>query len=125
VANKNVSMLCLSINRVNSLHRYARKIKVAGIIYLHRISDVRMTERPLTHLKAFEKMCGGGNFPEKILLVTTMWSLVDERTGSHREEELRRKYWSSMMACGSDMMRFEDMEDTESAWCAVNLLLEG
>jgi hypothetical protein len=95
---------------------------VTGIIYLHRISDVRMTEQPLTHLKAFEKMCGD-NYTEKILLVTTMWSLVDAPTGLEREEELRAKYWSSMMACGSDMVRFEDMEDTESAWRAVRILL--
>jgi len=123
VANKNVSIFHLSTNLVNALHRYARKIKVAGIIYLHRISDVRMTERPLTHLKAFEKMCGGNNFPEKILLVTTMWSLVEEATGSHREDELRTKYWSSMMTCGSDMIRFED--NAESAWCAVNYFSKG
>jgi len=83
-----------------------------------------MTERPLAHLAVFEKMCGDVDFPQKILLVTSMWRYIDEEKGSRREGEIRRKYWSSMMALGSRMVRFEDEGDYVSAWRGVNVLLE-
>jgi hypothetical protein len=88
------------------------------------MQDVRMTERPLAHLAKFEKMCGDVDFPQRTLLVTTKWRSVDEAKGSRREEEIRRKYWSSMMALGSRMVRFEDKGDSMSAWRVVDALLE-
>jgi len=91
---------------------------------MHRILDARMIERPLAHLTTFEKLCGGINFPQRTLLVTTMWQSVDEERGSRREEEIQRKYWSSMMDLGSRMVRFDDQGDAVCAWRAVDVLLE-
>jgi hypothetical protein len=126
---------CLSSRRVDNItfnsydanlspSRYAKKFRVAGILYMHRILDGRMTERPLAHPAVFQNMCGDVDIPRRMLLVTTMWRLVDEEKGSRREEQIRREYWSSMMALGSRMVRFEDKGDSESAWRAVDVLLE-
>jgi hypothetical protein len=90
---------------------------------MHRISDDRMTERPDAHLTMLKKMCGGDDFPRRILLVTTMWHLVDEEKGTRREDLIRTKYWKTMTTLGTKMFRFEDKDDTESAWCAVEALL--
>lgn len=66
-------------------------------------------------------MCGG-NLPEKVLLVTTMWCHVDRAMGLRREEELRMKYWKATNK--PNMARFEDTDNAVQAWNAVDLLLE-
>jgi hypothetical protein len=81
-----------------------------------------MTERPGAHLATLEKLCGD-DFPQRILLVTTMWHLVDEEKGPSREEKIRTDYWQTMTTRGTKMFRFEDKDDAESAWCAVETLL--
>ena len=100
----------------------SEKIKPAGIIYVHRISDNRMTERPGAHLATLQKWCGD-DFPQRILFVTTMWHLVDEEMGTRREEQIRTDYWKTMTTRGTKMFRFEDKDDAESAWRAIDALL--
>jgi len=86
---------------------------------VHRILDNRMTERPGAHLATLQKLCGD-DFPQRILLVTTMWHLVDEEKGSSREEKIRTEYWTTL---GNKMFRFKDKDDSESAWRAIGALL--
>jgi hypothetical protein len=100
---------------------YAKKNKVAGILYMHRITDPRMTESPLVHLLSFEKLCRE-DLTKRIILATTMWKHVNEEKGLQREAELRRTYWKTMIDRGSEVVRFEDT--AESAWSIVRLLLE-
>jgi hypothetical protein len=99
---------------------YDRKNKVAGILYLHRISDVRLTESPFAHLMMFQQSWGGNVLPQRVLLATTMWSQVDPATGDYREEKIRG-VWEKMIALGSGMTRFD--HTTESAWQIVDQLL--
>jgi hypothetical protein len=82
-----------------------------------------MSEPPLKRLRTFEKLCGG-DLPEKVLLVTTMWCHVDPAMGLRREEELRKKYWKLAKTNRPNMARFEDTADAAQAWNAVDLLLE-
>lgn len=99
---------------------YDRKNQVAGILYLHRISDVRLTESPYAHLMMFQKSWEGYVLPQRVLLATTMWGQVDPPTAHHREEKIR-DVWGTMIALGSGMTRFD--HTTESAWKIVDLLL--
>jgi len=61
----------------------------------------------------FEKLCGPSAL-QNVILTTTMWDEVDEATGLMREEELRTKYWKSMITFGSRMARVGNTYD--SAW---------
>jgi len=106
--------------RIPNFQRYDRKNKVAGILYLHRISDVRLTESPFAHLMMFQQSWGGNVLPQRVVLATTMWSQVDPETGYHREEDIRR-IWGTMTALGSGVTRFD--HTTESAWRIVDRLL--
>jgi hypothetical protein len=106
--------------------RADRNVKVAGILYLHKINEKRITESPIIHLRPFEKLCGK-DFPKKVVLVTTFWKFVSLETGNQREKELRDKYWSTMTAGGSSgIHRFESTAESasDSAWGAVDLLLQ-
>lgn len=81
-------------------------IKLRGIIFLHRITDVRMQGSALTNFHIFQELCGEealGN----VILLTTMWDQLDhEGTGRRRQQELREEYWDSMIENGSYVRKF-------------------
>jgi hypothetical protein len=95
--------------------QYSHKtsVKVGTVIYLHRISDNRMSATQLQNLHKFAKLCGPQAMPNAVI-ATTMWDDVHESTRVRREQELRDQFWSGMLADGC---RFERFENTpESAW---------
>ena len=53
---------------------YEQDIKLAGIIYLHRITDVRISGSSLRNLKIFKALCvEEKNVFKHVVLATTMW----------------------------------------------------
>ncbi|KAI3327314.1 P-loop containing nucleoside triphosphate hydrolase protein [Xylariaceae sp. AK1471] len=68
---------------------YKNKILLHGIVYLHRISDVRMQGSAKRNLLTFKELCGEKALV-KVILATTMWDKVSEEEGSRRENELRK-----------------------------------
>ncbi|KDQ52989.1 hypothetical protein JAAARDRAFT_197776 [Jaapia argillacea MUCL 33604] len=99
---------------------YNNRILLSGILYFHQISDNHMAGTPLKNLDMFQKLCGK-NALENVILTTTVWDEVDERTGSAREEELKSKYWSSMLAKKSRTSRF--LNTPQSAWAVLDPIL--
>ncbi len=97
-------------------------VKLSGIIFLHRISDVRMAGSARRNLSMFKKLCGEICYPS-ILLATTMWSRVDEPTGASREAELvsKSEYWGFMVQRGSKVFRHTGTK--ESALDLVKYIL--
>jgi len=98
---------------------YKNKIHLAGIIYMHRISDNRMAGSPLKNLRMFGKLCGDEALPN-VILATTMWDRVDPSTAVRREDELKRDFWKRMLALGSPVVRFHGT--FESAWQIIDLV---
>ncbi|KAJ8118978.1 hypothetical protein ONZ43_g3888 [Nemania bipapillata] len=76
------------------LKTYKRKIHLSGILYLHRISDNRMSGNALRNLKMFQNLCGQTALPN-VILATTMWEKVSEAEGVRLETLLKNKeqYW--------------------------------
>ncbi|KAG6332874.1 hypothetical protein ID866_6209 [Astraeus odoratus] len=97
---------------------YMRGVKLSGILYLHRITDVREAATPLRNLNMFKKLCGKRNF-KNVILVTTMWDELstDIELGSQREVELLSTFWKPMVKHGSITRRFDHTED-----CARNII---
>jgi hypothetical protein len=89
---------------------YSQDIKVTGIIYVHRISDVRMQGTSLKNLNMFEKLCGDSTF-KNVVLLTTRWDATKEETYTNKEEELKKKFWKIMIHKGSKVMRYRDDAD--------------
>lgn len=102
---------------------YSRKIPLHGILYLHRISDVRLAGSGMKNLRVFRKLCGPDAL-KKVILVTTMWEQVSESVGAEREKELRttQEFWGSMMKKGSRIERY--WNNKESAVTLVSLLIQ-
>ena len=70
-----------------SIYRYQQGIKLAGVLYLHRISDNRMSGTPVKNFKMFRKLCGDSAL-QNVIIVTNMWGEVNPQVGEEREAEL-------------------------------------
>jgi len=103
-------------------YRYANDILLSGLLYFHRISDNRMAGTPLKNLRMFEELCGKNAF-HNVIFATTMWDEIDEIPGVAREQELKLKYWKTMLDRGSTTSRF--LRTRESAFTLIDPLIEG
>jgi len=63
-----------------------------------------MAGTALKNLRLLESLCGEGF--NKIVLTTTMWDEVEERTGHHRENDLKNSYWKDMVEHGASIKHF-------------------
>ncbi|KAK0721566.1 hypothetical protein B0T26DRAFT_769042 [Lasiosphaeria miniovina] len=101
---------------------YRRRVRLAGLVYLHRITDPRMQGTTLKSLDLFKKLCGPRALPA-VVLATTMWPALEaaapRRTsdrdrelaagvGQQRESDLlKAKFWGEMVKGGSRMVRHD------------------
>jgi hypothetical protein len=89
---------------------YTAKVRLSGIIYLHRISDIRMQGSALKNLFMFKQLCGPDAL-KSVVLATTMWDRVSEVEGKARETELvsTKGIWGGMVERGSRVYRHTGM----------------
>jgi hypothetical protein len=101
---------------------YNNEVKLSGILYLHRITDPRMTGSAKKNLFMFKKLCGPDAL-KHVVLVTTMWELVNERTGKERQLELEttEEFWGYMLRKGSRIE--QHMNTPDSARRIVQLFM--
>jgi exonuclease VII small subunit len=106
-----------------NLLRYEKDIKLAGIIYLHRITDNRMGGTPHRNLHMFEELCGD-QAVKNVVLVTTMWDRgkTDPKIFNQREKELFNYYWKTMINYGASTARFDN--SAASVWNIIDPILK-
>lgn len=83
---------------------YDEGLLLSGIIYLHRVTDIRMEGPSLKNLRMMKKLCGENSLAN-VVLATTMWEKVTEEEGTRREQELKQVFWKEMIASGSTVRR--------------------
>lgn len=92
---------------------YSQDIKLSGVLYLHRITDIRVGGTSLRNLTMFKKLCGDQFYP-RVFLVTTMWDKVSKTEGEKREQELIGKsdFWGTMIKGGASFERHYGTRDS-------------
>lgn len=114
MAHESVSLLHgIVVSITDSIDRYRKNINLTAIIYLHKISDNRMTGSLLKNLQMFTNLCGQQAMPH-VVIATTMWGNVDKVEGAEREDELRKDFWKESLEHGCTTARFD--KTFESAW---------
>ncbi|KAI0453877.1 P-loop containing nucleoside triphosphate hydrolase protein [Xylaria acuta] len=93
---------------------YKQDMKLSGIIYLHPISDTRMTHHATKNLQMFQKLTGDKNLGN-VVLTTSMWDRVPYEEGLARERELKDKFWKLLIACGAKVVRHEGTPESAQA----------
>ena len=91
---------------------------MSGILYLHRISDPRMGGISRRNFNMFRKLCRDETL-RNVLIVTTMWGLVDAQVGEAREEELKTNdiFFKPVLDEGARMARHDNTHQ-----CAQDLV---
>ncbi|KDR66193.1 hypothetical protein GALMADRAFT_81152 [Galerina marginata CBS 339.88] len=102
---------------------YKSKRCLNGVIYLHNIANTRMGGISRRNLKMFQKLVGNDSLCN-VIIVTTMWSTVDNAVGEKREEELRSKdvFFKPLLEQKAQLLRHDSGKD--SADRIVNAILE-
>ncbi|RGP71717.1 hypothetical protein FLONG3_7021 [Fusarium longipes] len=106
---------------------YRRGMTLAGVLYLHRISDNRVSGSAIKNFNLLEKMCGP-HAASRVFLITTMWDLTQTGKLSRREAEMREtrlasteEYWGKLCRQGSRTKRWQG--DYRTAQSIVSELL--
>ncbi|KAH6708801.1 hypothetical protein BKA61DRAFT_490578 [Leptodontidium sp. MPI-SDFR-AT-0119] len=107
---------------------HIQDIRLSGIIYLHRITDMPLGGSALKNLSMFKKLCGE-DFYSNIVLVTTMWGNLTspslfEEVGIQREKQplADPKWWRLMSQRGSKVYRHQ--AERQSALDIVDYLVQ-
>lgn len=100
--------------------QYQLGFELKGIIYMHRITDIKYTGSNNKTFEIFKRICGKDAL-KNVLLLTSRWNEVDEATGASRERQLRETFWCFMLSHGSCMSRFSG--DHSSAVSLTSQLL--
>lgn len=95
--------------------QYQLGIRLRGVIYLHRITDVKMQGSTLRNFEMFRRICGEKAL-KNVVLLTTMWDkLTDRVEGLDRDQQLRQDFWSLMEANGSYIASFDGSREMAEA----------
>ncbi|KAI8232461.1 hypothetical protein K4K54_011875 [Colletotrichum sp. SAR 10_86] len=103
---------------------YKKGTRLTGVIYMHRITDNRVSGSSGRSINMFKKLCGDDAY-KHVVLTTSMWG--DEENDAakvRRETELKADegFWGLMRSGGSKVMRWKN--DRSSASAVVEHLLE-
>ncbi|KAF7374701.1 GTP-binding protein A [Mycena sanguinolenta] len=85
---------------------YQNGKKLAGVVYMHRISDVRMGGISTRNFKMFRQLCGDSTL-RNVIIVTSMWGEVGNEVGEAREAELASedRFFKPALDKGARMLR--------------------
>ncbi|KAF5008344.1 hypothetical protein FDECE_5387 [Fusarium decemcellulare] len=89
--------------------QHSSGVPLRGILYLHKITDNKMTGSSMTYLRLFESLVGEDAL-QNVILVTTMWNRVRDEYRSdalRHEQELLDDFWAPMEDKGSYVAQFD------------------
>lgn len=113
-SRSDADILSTIASRLATLYRAHQPL--LGIIFLHRITDVRLAGSAIKNFNILQRICGPQNY-DRIVLATTMWSEAAVRKGGREAAEGREdrlwEYWDDMFQGKSRMVRHE--EDTHGS----------
>ena len=93
------------------LNRYEEGSKLAGVVYLHRISDDRFRGITGRNFNMFCKLCGESAL-KNVVLVTNMWRDDSQDINEAREKELSSIFFKPTLDKGAQMVRHRNTDDS-------------
>ncbi|WXC67195.1 hypothetical protein SNK03_012972 [Fusarium graminearum] len=88
--------------------QHLSRLPLRGILYLHKITDNKMTQASLRHIQLLRKIVGDDAL-RNVILVTTMWNVLrpeDRNRALQREQQLLNGFWNTMIDKGSYVAQF-------------------
>jgi GTPase Era involved in 16S rRNA processing len=105
---------------LQTMHKQEKLL--SGVIYMHRISDIRVGGTSRRDFTMFQELCGREAY-KNVLMVTNMWGDVNEDVLA-REQELREKdiFFKPILDNGALLLRH--MNDQDSAHKIIHKLTD-
>ena len=116
-----IDVCCLSISRTEHPHRYEGESRLAGIIYVHRISNYRSSGISGRSFQMFRSLCGESTL-KNVILVTNMWKEVSQAINVARERELISRFFKPALDKGALMARHHNT--VESAHNILRMIIK-
>ncbi|OAL53518.1 hypothetical protein IQ07DRAFT_584237 [Pyrenochaeta sp. DS3sAY3a] len=104
IALSDSSILQALATELASIYQGGRHL--AGLVYLHDISKVKMGRTSYKNLQLFQKLVGSQGL-KNVILATTHWPSVEDKDLHGREQELKTTFWQPMTEHGSQISRHE------------------
>ena len=108
------------LGTTDKIGRYSAGVTLAGVIYVHRISDDRFGGVATKNFRMFWKLCGEKTLMN-VVLMTNMWGRVTPQQGVDREQQLRDDYFKAAIEKGAQLCRHTDT--LESARAVLRIIL--
>ena len=98
---------------------------LTGILYVQRITDVRMSGTPHRNLRMFGELCGDKS-ARNVVLLTTMWDKARSlKEVENREAGLKERYWNVMIHHGATAERFYVKgSGRQSPWLIIDKMVK-
>ncbi|KPI45820.1 uncharacterized protein AB675_253 [Cyphellophora attinorum] len=92
---------------------YKNKLRLAGIIYVHKITDTRVTRTVRRNLSLLMDLCGDDPL-KNLTLLTSFWDETDRVHAQQKEKELvaKKEWWGYMVEKGAAVRRFMNTEQS-------------
>jgi hypothetical protein len=105
------------------MNSYENGKKLAGVIYIHRISDIRMSGISTRNFKMFRQLCGDSTL-QNVVVLTNMWGEVTREIGEAREAELASQdiFFKPVLEKGALLLRHENT--TQSAHAVLQRIIQ-
>ncbi|KAF8424476.1 P-loop containing nucleoside triphosphate hydrolase protein [Tirmania nivea] len=100
--------------------QHERALKLSGLIYLHRITDDRMTGSAVKNLIMMRNLCGDENM-QNVVLVTTRWEMVSAEENERRGLLAPGGFWHGMIQQGATHTQYNGT--TEAAAAIIDRLI--
>ena len=97
--------------RLTEILRYSAGVKLAGVIYVHRISDDRFGGLAAKNFRMFRELCGEKTL-KNVALMTNMWGRVTPEQGADRERQLKDKHFKAAINKGAQLCRYTDTPES-------------
>jgi rubrerythrin len=97
---------------MTKVFRYSAGAKLAGVIYIHRISDEKFGGLAVKNFRMFRELCGE---MKNVLLVTNKWGKVTPQEGEAREQQLKDKYFKAAIEKGAQLCRHHNTPESAQA----------
>jgi chromosome segregation ATPase len=94
--------------------RYSAGAKLAGVIYVHRISDDKFGGLAVKNFRMFRELCGEKTL-KNVILMTNMWGRVVPQQGTAREQQLKDEHFRAAIEKGARMYRHNNSAESARA----------
>ncbi|PPQ76247.1 hypothetical protein CVT24_009430 [Panaeolus cyanescens] len=107
---------------------YTRQQAIDGIVYLHRITDIRFDAGANASLNIFKSLYGAKGY-DRLALITTMWNDIhpsQRHKFVEREDELKASAWAAFLnrEDGAIVSRYDATDDETTKKSSERIILD-